>query len=252
MLSWDDDSQSLQMEASHGVPEATAGSDTMDFQPGEPLRGHLLSGRTVVIKDPAGQRWLPHDILTGIGASSLIGVPLQARGAMVGVLVAGRSVTGQPFDGSQVQLLEGIARQLAIAMDAAGLYLAQREDAKVSSALAQVGEEMISSLSAPVLLERLCELTTETLSCDCSHTFLWKPEEDAYVPVFGYGDQAEQWETFRLLKVVPTEISRLLTRLRRDDVVAVHAPDGNEGDSAARLFASQGFQSNLCVALRPR
>ncbi|MGE5126335.1 MAG: NAD(+) synthase, partial [Betaproteobacteria bacterium] len=38
-------------------------------------------------------------------------------------------------------------------------------------------------IDTPVLLERLCQLTAETLECDCSHTLLWRPEDDVFVPV---------------------------------------------------------------------
>ena len=50
-----------------------------------------------------------------------------------------------------------------------------KEEGEVTAALARVGQEMISSLDTPVILERLCRLTAEVLECDYSHTLLWQP-----------------------------------------------------------------------------
>jgi len=98
-----------------------------------------------------------------------------------------------------------------------------QEEAQISGALVQVGREMISSLDTPVMLERLCEVTTEVLECDCSHTFLWRAEEEAYVAISGYGDSQEQWETMRVLKYPRSALARFLTRLETQDVIQIRA-----------------------------
>lgn len=88
--------------------------------------------------------------------------------------------------------------------------VALHEEAQVAAALARVGQEMISSLDTPVILNRLCQLTTEVLACDCSHTFLENPAGQTYTAVSGYGDTPEQWEALRVLKIPRAALASLL------------------------------------------
>ncbi len=94
-----------------------------------------------------------------------------------------------------------------------------KEEGEVTAALAGVGQEMISSLDTPVILERLCRLTAEVLNCDYSHTTLWQPTEDAYVVVAGYGETIEQAEARRAFKMPRTLLAPLLTRLVKEEVI---------------------------------
>jgi PAS domain S-box-containing protein len=94
-----------------------------------------------------------------------------------------------------------------------------KEEGEVTAALARVGQEMISSLDTPVILERLCRLTAEVLDCDYSHTTLWQPTEDAYVVVAGYGETSEQAEARRAFKMPRTMLARLLARLEKEEVI---------------------------------
>jgi signal transduction histidine kinase len=103
-----------------------------------------------------------------------------------------------------------------------------QEEAEVSAALARVGHELISSLDTPVILDRLCQLTAEVLESDLSYTLLWRPEDDAYLPVAVYGATAEEREITRVLKVPQEAMTPLLADLEQDDVAtgATVLPDG--------------------------
>ncbi len=108
--------------------------------------------------------------------------PLVVRGILLGAFLAVR-IPGRPaFRATQVQLMEGIAHHVAIAMGVAERYGAQQEEAEVAAALARVGREMIRSLSTSVLLQRLCSITTEVLGCEHSCTWMVEPHSDAFVP----------------------------------------------------------------------
>jgi len=76
--------------------------------------------------------------------------------------------------------------------------MARQEEAEVSAALARMGQELIVSLASPTtLLERLCRLTAQSLSCDFSVTLLSHPEEQIYVPLAQHGCTPEEWEAVR-------------------------------------------------------
>jgi hypothetical protein len=126
---------------------------------------------------------VPLEILTHFGLTAVVLVPLVVRGRMKGVLAALNAESGRRFDPHQVRLLEGIAQQVGVAIEAVDLYHAQEEEAAIAGALARVGQELISSLSSPALLDRLCQLTAEVLGCDHSHTWLWHAPDETFVPV---------------------------------------------------------------------
>jgi PAS domain S-box-containing protein len=107
------------------------------------------------------------------------------------------------------------------------LEAALRAEARISSSLARVGYELISSLSAPGLLSRLCELTAETLECDLSHTFLFDTELDAYVPVQTHGHSSEEWNAIRLIHFPIEAQSEVVERLKRESIVQVD-PTSND------------------------
>jgi signal transduction histidine kinase len=93
-----------------------------------------------------------------------------------------------------------------------------REEAAVTAALARMGKELISSLDTPVILDRLCQLTAEMLESDASYTVLWRPDEDAFIPLATHGATLEERELARVLKVPRNTMTPLLQSLESDDV----------------------------------
>lgn len=153
-------------------------------------------------------------------------VPLMNGDKAVGVLVVGYAAP-QEATVADLRLLQLLGDEAALAVERARLTeeLREREEAllkeegEVTAALARVGQEMISSLDTPVILERLCRLTAEVLDCDYSHTTLWQPTEDAYVVVAGYGETSEQAEARRASKMPRMMLAPLLTRLAKEEVI---------------------------------
>lgn len=124
------------------------------------------------------------------------------------------------------------------------------EDARISAGLARVGRELISSLDTRAILDRLCNLTTELLGCDSSHTVLWNPEDEVFVPVAGCGDPPEHWESMRLLRIPLAAITDLLERLDRDEVVQQVFNAAPPENSLAGRLAEFGITAGMAVALR--
>ena len=219
---WDPKRDAFPEIARYGLPEELAqAADAVEFHRGQPIVDLLASGQTVVVNDVLDQNLVSIDMLKHFGISALIAVPMTVRGRILGALVAVNAGSAKRFDADQVQLLESIARHLAMAIEAADLYRNQQEEAKIAAALARVGREMISALDTPVILDRLCQLTTEVLGCDCSHALLSKPEEDVFVPISGHGYPPEQWECIRVTTLPRAVLAPGLDRLKDADVANV-------------------------------
>jgi PAS domain S-box-containing protein len=125
---------------------------------------------------------------------------------------------------------------------------AQRNEARVSAALARVGGELIASLDTPDLLDRLCRVTADVLGCDASHTLFWHPEENVFRPIAGYGATPEEEQVAQVIRVPRAAIADLLARLEQDDVTQVGViPSHVLSDAEQQRL---GVGRPLCMALR--
>jgi signal transduction histidine kinase len=125
-----------------------------------------------------------------------------------------------------------------------------QEEVRISTGLARVGRALIASLDTRAVLDRLCQLTTELLECDCSHTVLFSSNEDVFVPVAGYGDSVEHWESMKLLRIPRPALANVLARFERDEIVQdIYAPDSHDAP-IPRLRKAYGITAALTVALR--
>ncbi|HYD49738.1 MAG TPA: PAS domain S-box protein, partial [Terriglobales bacterium] len=119
----------------------------------------------------------------------------------------------------------------------------------VTTALARVGQEIISAVDTTDVLERLCRLSAEVLDCDVSHTFLYHPEDDSWAPVAGYGDAPEDWTALQQLSIPTSLIEPVLAALDRDGVVQA-GQQINSDLGVARLQAAYRVTTGMFVALR--
>jgi PAS domain S-box-containing protein len=190
---------------------------------GPTIREGLWSGETVVVARDGRE----------IPVSAVILVHKTPRGRVEAFSTIARDITER--------------KQLEAALHAQSEQL--RQEAEVTAALARVGSELISSLDAPVVLERLCRLATEVLPCDAAGAFLLDPGEQAYVPVAGHGAALEAWEALRLTKFPLSVFGRLHERLDRETCVQFAASDA-QGRLARALFKAGGSRVVLFVALR--
>jgi len=247
---WDSAGERFELAEQHGLPEhLRAPAMAFAFGRGSAVVEQLMAGRSIVINERAGQSWLPADVLDLFDVRALVVASLFARGRLIGALVAVRTSGGEGFGSREIQLIEGIARQVAVAIETATLHQAQQEEAEVAGALARVGQEIIAVTETQVLLDRLCRLTTEVLECDTSHTFLWQPEERVFVVVAGHGDTPEQREAFAVLKIPRDLIRDLIDALEADGLVQAGA-GVNPDLLPAGLQAAYGITTGLFVALR--
>jgi signal transduction histidine kinase len=189
------------------------------------------------------------------GVQSLAVAPLLDEAQQpLGVLTAEYTETADTFSDVTARLVLGMAKLAAMAVlserrNRERLYRTQQEEAQVDAALARVGRELIVSLNTSSLLERLCRLTTEVLSCDYSTTMLRHAEENAYVLAACYSATTQEREAVPVVKLSQDTISEFLGQLERDELVQVSAPSLEPG-AAARLTVGDGISVSIHAALR--
>ena len=97
-------------------------------------------------------------LLTIFGPGDVLGLPLLARGELMGVMWIGAS-PDQLLSRRKAALIGGIANQAAMAIESALLSNAQREEAWVSTALLQVAEAVGSQTDLAEILGTIVRLT---------------------------------------------------------------------------------------------
>ena len=236
---WDAERNAFRLIAHSGLtPDLVPAAEAIEFQAEEPRDTQLTSGQTLVLNEIPADHWVRGGVMGVLPITALAAAPLLVRGRYYGSYVVCNFDPHRRFAPTQVELLEGIARQLAVGIEACDLYTALSEEAAVSGALARVGRELISSLETPVLLDRLCRLTTEVLTCDVSRTYLSDAGAEAFVPAARWGDTAEEWEALRVLKIPRALVAGLTAQLERDElaVLAAGAPELFPGDVVATAY----------------
>ncbi|MCX4903147.1 SpoIIE family protein phosphatase [Streptomyces sp. NBC_00878] len=120
-----------------GNPEAVVKLGQVDVYPASsPQADSLVAGRTIVATDPASTLadWLAWDParrerVKELGIHTTMAVPIQARGATLGVAVFTRFRRPAPFTDDDVLLAEEVTARAAVCIDNARRFSRERETA---------------------------------------------------------------------------------------------------------------------------
>jgi GAF domain-containing protein/DNA-binding response OmpR family regulator len=126
------------------------------------------------------------DVLEGMMVA-----PLISRGQTIGVINVWRPHTDGLFTQVDLDFLISVARQTAIAIESARLYLETQRRAREMSVLVDVGRDISASLDAETVLESIARYAKDLFGGDLSALFL--PEEDGQVfrAIAAVGAEAE-------------------------------------------------------------
>jgi GAF domain-containing protein/CheY-like chemotaxis protein len=166
-----------------------------EIEPGRGIIGKILqSGVAEFINDPMNDPRVEHIPGTpseGEDIECLMGAPLISRGATIGGIMVWRDRTDGIFTQADLDFLTSVARQTAIAIESARLYLETQRRAREMSALVDVGRDISASLEAETVLESIATHAKDLLNGNLSALFL--PEQDGQVfrAIAAVGEEAE-------------------------------------------------------------
>ncbi|MBX3028276.1 PAS domain S-box protein [bacterium] len=200
---------------------------------------------TLILHRAAGVGPSPALELAGIERAVVAAVHWQGR-YFGGLVLAQRADVA--FDADQVAFAEALAHQIGAALDAADLRNAEREEGEVAGALARIGQDLISSIDLPVLLDLLCRITTDVLQCEVAYTLLYREEEEVFVPVANFGYSPERWEVVRALRVPRRLVAGLAEPIERDNIL--HATADDAARANPELVTLYDVREILAIGLR--
>ncbi len=227
-------------------PEQSEYLGGLRFRRGFPFAGGLVRGETVVVRrrEEAPPEFVG-GVLAPLAVSSLVVAPLYASGQFYGG-VAAWSRRCDAFDLPGIELVEAIARLLTSAVGAAEINRLKQEEGRLEAAQARIAEDMMSSLEAPVLMERLCRAAREAFECDVAATLLYDQAADDFVLVGHDGDSATPWEALNAVRIPRASIQASVDRLEREGLVQA-ATDDPEHAPIMQLY---GVAAGMAVPLQ--
>ena len=217
---WDAQLNIFRMASHYGFSETDLPTpENRCFSSSDVLR-QIVDGQTIIIPTPSNSLAdLPSWLIKGDDTEAIV-APLLGRGKLRGLLFVCSTAQGHRFDQAQINLCDGIARQLAVGIEAAELYQAQQEESATASSLARVGQELIASLETPAILQRLCRLTVELLECRYSYTVLWRrTEEESFQAIISCTGAQEDTALMRSLKIPYSFITELSKRFGNQEMI---------------------------------
>ena len=143
--------------------------DAAGTQPGEGRFERGVVDEAIASGQPLFLPQIEPALRGGLGAQSLIVVPLVARGATLGAitLVAAADGVGT-FGPDDVRLAELLAKRAAVAIDNARLYGEERRLARMRAVVARASDVLSGSLDLDALLGRFADLLVAEVAAEAT------------------------------------------------------------------------------------
>jgi serine phosphatase RsbU (regulator of sigma subunit)/putative methionine-R-sulfoxide reductase with GAF domain len=124
-----------------------------------------------------------------------LAVPLRFGDQNIGVLDVQSAEAGR-FHESDLFVMQTLADQIAVAIESARAFTAQREEAWTLNSLLQVAENIARASSLDELLLCIVRLPPLLLGCDRCYVLVWSRERGIFTPLAAYGLTPEQRAMF--------------------------------------------------------
>jgi GAF domain-containing protein/anti-sigma regulatory factor (Ser/Thr protein kinase) len=184
--------------------------------------------------------WHELAALTSSHPASLLWVPIMRRGEIIGLIEAASDSSSRVFDRHEVQLLEAIANQAAIAIDNVSLYEREQRHLRQLERLQVSSRNIAGLLQTSILLDSIVHEAAAIFDVPAVSLMMRQPGSDTYVHRASVGLSARYMRERRL--PVPDA-----------DDVRVHPQYIDEGsllrDAQAELIQAEGLRGILSVPI---
>jgi serine phosphatase RsbU (regulator of sigma subunit)/putative methionine-R-sulfoxide reductase with GAF domain len=178
---------------------------------------------------------------------SELAVPLLLEEELVGVLDVQSDQVGA-FGPDDLYILETLGDQIAIAIQEAHLYEAERQQAWLSTALLQVADSMSHLSDMDEVLATIVRLTPILAGVDRCAILLWDADLEIFSPAQAHGLREEVRETFEASSFLPEEVPAL-ELIRAAKVPLLVRPGEGEALIPADLAAAFDIEEMVLLPL---
>ncbi len=180
---WNEPEQAFILKAWHGLDRQPTQTVFKDFE--VPAFGRLQAEKTTIfIEDPALELNLPAASISP-EPGTIVMLPLMARDTLLGAFL----VAHQPdsnrgpsivFEQQVLSILQGMAHQMAVALENLRLLEARQEEAYVTAVLLQVAQAVVSQNDLADILDTIVNLMPILVGIDACLVFLWDAERKVF------------------------------------------------------------------------
>lgn len=142
----------------------------------------------VIVNDAASDPRVDPEIekLGNIRIRSVLTVPLIGRGQTIGVIEAINKTEGE-FTDADLDVLIGLANQIAVTIDNAALYRAVKREALERSTLYEIGKKLSGSLRLDEVLREILNSLKQVVDYSAGSVFLVDPQKEEVGSIYTVG-----------------------------------------------------------------
>ena len=167
------------------------------------LRESFMERRPIWTSDFGGDPRFDLPFMTAISPGAMLFAPTLVRGEAVGGIFLVWWQSGRAFDATEIRLVEGVASQLALAMENADLARQTAEKLSEMERLLNVSRALSSTIELGPLLRTLLRQVTRTTGADSAGVWLADPATGALEPFAGYHVPPDVLERLRGYRIDP-------------------------------------------------
>src|SRR5262245_42259205 len=148
------DEENNEVTFPHNVTESVIDRSIIRLPLSEGITSHMIRTRESIMIRDGSDKWMAEhgEIPVGEPAKSFLGVPMMLGEKVLGALAIQDYETPKRYDEHDLRLLNSFACQAAIAIENARLFEEAQRRAQETSALAEVGREISSTLDLEIVL----------------------------------------------------------------------------------------------------
>jgi GAF domain-containing protein len=240
VLLLEEETQELVARAAVGIEEEV--EQGVRIPVGRGFAGRIAAEARPVILDDVDHADILNPILREKGIKSMLGVPLQLGGTILGVLHVG-TLRPRTFVGDDVELLQLAADRSAIAIEHARLYAAEREARLRIEAVQAVTDAALAHLELDELLAVLLPRIREIVHADTCAVLLLDEASRELVARAAVGIEEEVEQGVRI------PVGRGFAGRIAAEARPVILDDLDEADVVNPILRAKGIKSMLGVPL---